>query len=132
MKKLRSSVYVVSAVSLIVLFVPFNLLAHDEGNEPCCYNAPHNPAVDTDRQSEILFFHDEGNEPCCYGVLYNRSIDIDQGRVLLSAGEQTDYVGLLPVAPAVHPTAVSATAFLREEEHEMRMMGKCDLAIRQS
>jgi len=111
------------------------LLAQDDGNEPCCYNAPHNPALNIGGQSLPLLAQDDGNEPCCYNGPRDSSINInDQTLALLSGREpgRTNLVGLPLVAPAIHPTAVLATEFLGEERHGVLVMETCKLAIRQS
>ena len=40
MNNLRSSLYILALVSLICLFAPSGMLAQEDGEPPCCYNAP--------------------------------------------------------------------------------------------
>jgi len=141
----RASVYLLSLVSLVVLFVPCNLLAQDEGEEPCCYDEPYTPDIDLDGQSgspqddgnEPCCYiaspsatldpfvqsgspQDDGNEPCCYNASHDSLIKVNDQRPALLSGRklgQTDLVWLPQFALTVHPTAVSVeAAFLREKE----------------
>lgn len=65
-------------------------VAQDDANEPCCYNAPHDPMPSIDGDARVLTAQDDGNEPCCYNTPGNPGIDAPEDPIILVAQDDAN------------------------------------------